>query len=762
MKGGVMEDATRQLPLVAHSPNDVGNWHLLEDHLRGTAQLAEGFAERFAPCGQTSDLTHLAKRVALVHDAGKASAEWQSKLRSIVAAKIPGPVGIDHKAVGCEMLRRAGAVGLGLLVDGHHGGLRDAPFLKGVLDKPFHDPSEGLTREGATNAVRALLGDEPESQLTLPSWMASHPIEGDVALRMLYSALVDADFLDTAQHFRGNEEDDGAAACSLADLAVRFEAAREQMLRGRTKGATAHMRAKVYDDCLEAAAAPPSIFRLAAPTGSGKTLAAAGFALNHAACFGHDRVVVAVPYISITEQNAAVYRSMLDPTFGERVVLEHHSSVDLDQPGHQWQRLAAENWDAPFIVTTTVQLLQSLHDRRPSAMRKVHRLARSVIVLDEVQALPEKLLVPILSSLKALVARFGTTVLLASATQPSLQYLSRTIEPGDLTEIGDAAPRYDAMRRVRYEWMTDPGLTLAQVAGEVASERQALVVVNTTKDARRLVELLHERAKVDVVHLSTRMCTQHRRDVLTSCRQRLDDDEPVLLVATQLVEAGVDIDFPVVFRAMAPADSLQQAAGRANREGRRSELGRVVVFDAVDAGAPKSYQTKVALTKSHFGEDKADPDDLDQLDAYYRELYLVLDTENGSIGAEIDKHRKSGAFQTVTEGPLIDATRNIRDRSKGFQLIDDDGMSVVVDYGTEDDRRERRRILADIRGDATPSTAALRRLEPFTARLSSHVLKSSEAQAQCVPVLGSLVEWTGRYDDVVGIIPEIEVEDYVL
>jgi CRISPR-associated endonuclease/helicase Cas3 len=313
-----------------------------------------------------------------------------------------------------------------------------------------------------------------------------------------------------------------------------------------------------------------------------------------------------------THQTARQYRRLLDPEHEAAipVVLEHHSSVELDEasPKHRWQRLAAENWDAPFVVTTTVQLLESLFGRKPARMRKVHRLANAVVVLDEVQALPDGLLPPIVDGLRILSERCGTTVLLASATQPELWALGPLRDAPVRDVIVDRAPLYRALRRARYQWWLEPKPTLEQVARRAASHAQALVVVNTIRDARSMFQLLRAGAgeEVAVHHLSTAMCAQHRRDVLDEVRSLLAADRSVLLVSTQLIEAGVDVDFPAVYRALAPADSLQQAAGRANREGRLgTDGGLVVVFDPADGGVPSAYHTKLGVTAEHFGADCA-------------------------------------------------------------------------------------------------------------------------------------------------------------
>src|SRR6266516_6600317 len=470
------------------------------------------------------------------------------------------------------------------------------------------------------------------------------------------------------------------------------------------------MRGEVYARAVAAAAGPCGMYRLPAPTGSGKTLAAGAFGVHHARVHGLRRVVVAVPFISITEQNAEVYRRLLDRP-GQPVVLEHHSGADLDNPGPArawWRKLAAENWDAPFVVTTTVQLFESLFDHRPAAMRKLHRLARSVLVLDEVQALPDRLLLPILSALRMLTECFGTTVLLASATQPAYWALPPFDGLPVTDVIPDPRPLYKTARRVRYEWQLSPRPTLERVARQAAQEPQVLVVANTTTDSAALhrhLVALRDSSLGSCLHLSTRMAARHRRDVLGEVRGRLDRGDPVAVVSTQLIEAGGDVDFPVVFRAWAPADSLQQAAGRANRSARLAE-GRVVIFRPEDGRQPPdaAYRAALAATGTCFGPELADPDDPDALEKYYPERFARQNLEAAGAGARIQRLRSHLDFPEV---------------AYAFQMIDEHTVPVAVEYGDDDAAAEMRALADRLRSaDSLQDGEArllLRRLQPYLA-----------------------------------------------
>lgn len=733
--------------LWAHSANQAGVRHRLEDHLRGTAELARSFGEAFGA-------GDLAGYLGLVHDVGKASCVWQNGLS--VAERTGGAVGIDHKHAGTWLARQP-AGEFAMCVFGHHGGLPSRADLKIRLKQESSDRDTLKAWQDAISLAAAVVPEiRPGLARSLfPSWLACRqdddPLAYDMLARMVFSALVDADFLDTEVHFLGRRR--LVVETDMHALADRYEGRRAEMLAETLRAADGPSpvdgwRAEVYAQAIEAAKGPCGMYKLGAPTGSGKTIAAGGFALEHARANGLSRVVVAVPFISITDQNAQVYRELLDEP--ERaLVLEHHSSVSLDEvdPRHRWQKLAAENWDAPFVVTTTVQLFQSLFDHRPAAMRKLHRLARSVIVLDEVQALPDRLLLPVLSALRMLTERFGVTVLLASATQPSYWSLEPFEGLPVRDVIADPQPLYNRFRRVTYRWWLEPGPPLAQVAAEAAPRRQVLIVSNTTTDSAALHRHLMERRPVSLglpLHLSTRMTAGHRAEVLKEIRGRLADKEPIAVVSTQLIEAGVDVDFPVVYRAWAPADSLQQAAGRANRNGRLRE-GEVVVFRSPDSGQPRdfSYTKALEATEDHFGPERAEPDDLEELELYYRERYNSQDLHRAGDGFEVEKSRTQMNFPAAADR---------------FQLIKEHTVPVAVSYSKDRAKQARfTEITGELRGSG-PAAAGqarqlLRELRPFLAAIPRSLARKARDHGYAEPLIGDLLEWRGPYDERRGIDP---------
>jgi CRISPR-associated endonuclease/helicase Cas3 len=701
----------------AHSGNIAGRRHVLADHLRCTSALARQFADPFGA-------GDLAAAAGLLHDAGKASCAWQEKLLAVEGTD--RAVGLDHKTLEARLLVGV-AREAAMAILGHHGGLTDIDQLHAARRDPAVHEAETKARLFEQVPETREILDGP---LLLPDSWRRDPSLLEMGVRLTFSGLVDADHLDTAAHFQGLASPAVAPPADMTELVRRFEDRRGAMLADRPWSPIDEVRTELYDAAVRAAAGPGGVYRLPAPTGSGKTITSAGFALHHAARRRKARVIVAVPFLTITEQNAEVYRQLL----GEQTVLEHHSQTEFDESGSGRRlRLAAENWDAPFVVTTTVQLFDSLFGRKPARSRKLHRLANSVLVLDEVQALPISLLVPILDALKLLTEHFGTTVLLTSATQPTFDALSVWSALDVRNLVDRPVELFRRLRRARYEWWVDPKPDLAEVAGQVAEQRQALVVVNTVDQARRMFRLLQGRADVPVRHLSTRMCPAHRRAVLDEVRALLADGEPVLLVSTQLIEAGVDVDFPVVFRALAPAESLQQAAGRANREGRRDEPGRVIVFDASDAAVPRFYRTAVGSTRGYFGPGKADPDNVTVLDDYYRDLYRTIAVEEGERGRTIQDRRKKLDYLGVAEGPLRDAAGSQRDGRLAFRMIDDDTVPVVVTGYQETARVEA--LLAELRTPEGPRRDTFRALRPYIVAIPHRIVTNQAFSAMCQPVV---------------------------
>lgn len=704
-------------PTWAHSANLRGDRHLLADHLRGTANLARRFGTEIG----APDLSYAA---GFLHDAGKITGPWQQYLLASEAGGSPAK--IDHKTTGAALLLpRAGRPGW-LVCQGHHGGIPNWTSLT-----PKQTSVDPALRESILQIVPELGELLSGPPVVPPRWMDllnSDPLTSEMAIRMVHSTLVDADFLDTAAHFNSTEPT-LRPDTDFGVLNARFTEHLTALLSGRTPSPVDDLRANLLDECLTAASGPRGIYRLPAPTGSGKTISGAAFALAHAAKHGMRRVVVAVPFLTITEQNAAVYRRLV----GEEHVIEHHSGVGQEAQGAWRTKYGVENWDAPFVVTTTVQLFESLFSNRPSQTRKLHRLANAVIILDEIQAIPRHVLPVILDGLRILHELFGATIILSSATQPTWHLLGPWREAARLEVqdiVADPPRLYAGLRRSEVEWRK--AQSLEDVAASIASERQALAVVNTIANARDLFTLVHDCEPEGTFHLSTRMYPAHRRSTLDEVRHRLDLGLPVRLIATQLVEAGVDLDFPTVFRAMAPAENLSQARGRCNREGRLAS-GRFVVMSCPELNElERSYATGIAKTRQHFQSPGTDVDDPVTMAAYYRDLFGTLAIEEQANPREIQNGR---------------ATLQYKDVADKFRMIEDDTVPVVVGVVPEAAViLEELSVLMKQRG--VPSPKRFRLLQDYTVNLRRH---TAEGDARVFEEISGVRVWRGTYDDHTGV-----------
>lgn len=439
---------------------------------------------------------------------------------------------------------------------------------------------------------------------------------------MLFSALVDADFIETERFYtpaapRGTHTDLAALRAALARRLCEF---------GRPETAVNRLRAEVLEAAGKAACQPPGLFTLTVPTGGGKTLTSLRFALDHAQAHGLRRVIFVAPFTAIIEQTAEVFRDALGDS---DAVLEHHSSFDAeetfaDETQAERLKLAAQNWDRPVVVTTAVQVFESLFANRTQKCRKLHNIARSVIVVDEAQTLPVNYLRPCLAALKELVRGYGCSVVLCTATQPAIRdddglRSDEAIPAGETREIAPDPPElYRRLKRVEAQFVgrLENGELAARVAG-----RKALVVVNNKRQARTIYDLL---SRGNALHLSTNMTAAHRRDVLTRVRDGFDG--PV--ISTALVEAGVDLDFAEVWRAVAGLDSIVQAAGRCNREGKSDQLGKVHVFEPEDGfPPPPELQQNAEIARDILRAHAHDPLSHKAVHAYFQRLYWDRDAD---------------------------------------------------------------------------------------------------------------------------------------
>ncbi len=703
----------------AHSENPAGEWHALTAHLEGVAKLAREFAE---PLG-APEVGYL---LGLWHDVGKFHPQFQQYLRDEV------PRGGDHRAAGAVLAAQHLGVAA-MAIQAHHGGLQSLAEFKIWLHGRMNDPAVDAAIKRAKAELQL---EEPTNKVPMPDGL-DKARRLELFLRLLFSALVDADFLDTEKHFKPAHALARGSDITLDTLWEPFEAAHRKIMASAPDPRVNRVRREVYEACSQAAQLLPGFFRLTVPTGGGKTLSGMAFALQHALLHHQRQVIVAVPFITITQQTAKTYRDIFKQP---DAVLEHHSGTtaptgepDEYAPDDVWKRLAAENWDAPVVVTTTVQLFESLFSNRVSTCRKLHRLANSVIILDEAQALPAQLLEPILEALRDLVEQYGTTVVLSTATQPAFETLPifRNLAPREI--VSQFADHFAALKRVDYHWPGSDKLDWAQVADRMRGAPQSLAIVNTKRDALALLDALSDS---EALHLSTLLCGAHRSAVLQDLRTRLKTGQPCRLVSTQVVEAGVDIDFPLVLRALAPLDRVIQAAGRCNREGSLPQLGQLIVFEPAEGGMPQgTYRAGYDNTRAMLAAGQVDPDDPVSMTRYFTRFFQTVDTDAKRIQPWRD--RDSLNYPKVAEQ---------------FRMIDDDTVTLVVQDYPEPQNREVLALIEQLKHEPGQGRRLLRELQPYTVALFRGNARRLPP-GRIEPLVGDTVYvWHGKYDPLRGIV----------
>lgn len=715
------------MELAAHTPNAGGAWHGLAAHLQAVAERARSFAE---PLG-APEMGYL---LGLWHDVGKAHPQFQTYLAEAAAQPGVRRRGPDHKGAGA--LLAAGHLGTAAMaIQGHHGGLRSLVEFQAWLEERKNDPA---VAEALAIAAQRLSITGPQDPIPRQPHLI-HRRKVELFVRLLFSALVDADFLDTEAHFTPASSRAREQTSSLEGLWERFQADQVALTATATPSQVNDVRQEVYQACLAAAEQPPGFFRLTVPTGGGKTRAGMAFALQHALKHKQRQVIVAVPFITITQQTAGVYRDIFDQPDEPPAVLEHHSGStgedDPDEysPDEVWKRLSAENWDAPIVVTTTVQLFESLFSNRISACRKLHRLAKSVVILDEAQALPPHLLEPILDGLRDLVEHYGTTVVLSTATQPAFDSVPGFSSLQAREIVSQFLQHFSALKRVNYDWRTSEPVSWDDVAAMMREAAQTLAVVNTKRDALAMLDALGD---PEALHLSTLLCGAHRSEVLGEVLRRLTDALPCRVVSTQVVEAGVDLDFPLVLRALGPLDSIIQAAGRCNREG-RLDRGRVVVFMPAEGGMPPgAYRTGAQEALAILAAGTVDPDDPTAIRRYFQRFYQDVATDREGVQSQRD----------ALDYPEV---------NKLFRMIDDDTLSVVVTTHPGPEENLRVHELIDELTLPQPANARriLRQLQPYVVSVRRHQAERLQQQGLITPVLGGAIGvWHGQYDPVRGLV----------
>ena len=619
-----------------------GREQTVKEHLQGTAKLSAEFAKKFGKeewgycCGY-------------LHDIGKYSVEFQHKIRE------NGNERIDHSTAGAKVCMETGGIYpvMSYCIAGHHAGL----------------PNYGSSQDGGSEAT--IMGKMKKSlkdysvykdEIEIPK-VTTVPIEyGEtknpdfalsVFIRMLYSCLVDADFLDT-EAFMKNGQIKRDAGESIEILLQKLEKYVAKWLLNKEIDTVNGRRTEILRNCLEAGKREKGLFRLTVPTGGGKTVASLAFALRHAVHNNMDRVIYVIPYTSIIEQNAQIFRSIL----GDENVLENHCNVDY-RDSEEWNpmKLAAENWDKPVVVTTNVQFFESLFGNKSSKCRKLHNIANSVVIFDEVQMLPTDYLKPCVVMIEELVNSFEASVVLCTATQPALQPFFQSGIPAY-----ELCPRLEEQFRFfkRTTFQNLDKISEEALIEKLSEEYQALCIVNTKKKAQVLYQALKGQG---VFHLSTSMYPKHRKRVLEEVRRCLNAGERCLVLSTSLVEAGVDLDFHSVYRQLAGIDSVIQAAGRCNREGKRSlEDSNVYVFQFEEQERILGQRKQIDAAKTLVSDGK-DISALETIEEYFSFLYHLK-------SSELDKKNIMGQFKGIK--------CNFLKVAEDFKMIENDTKTVFI------------------------------------------------------------------------------------
>lgn len=701
------------------------------------AKLAEKFAKEARPGDK--EFAQAAYAAGLLHDLGKYREEFQRMIRGFQ----PKGESTRHKQAGAAEARCTNHLDISFAVLGHHGGIPDAADMA----------------EGVNSGQRVAEAVLPIAHLDFPELKATDrgqavTVRGtdfDIRTRLLFSCLVDSDWLDTSDfqsRRRGWTMPQPVVGLDTS-LLLRNVLGYIESRAGQCRSSdVVRIRAEILAAAQNLARHPKGIFSMTVPTGGGKTLSSLAFALSHAAVYGLRRIIYVAPYLSIIEQNAAVFRAALGDA-AEELILEHHSMVEpgkdgtahADDPESETSQRLAENWDAPIVLTTSVQFYESLFSNQPSRCRKLHNIAQSVVILDECQTLPPGFTAPTCEMFEQAAKYLGCSIVLCTATQPAWKK-DPVRMPMGISDVCEIAPNpvelFRQLKRVQVEWpqLGAPALGWDEIATEMSRHTQVLCVVNTRKAAR---EVYRELAKLGcaAVHLSTNMCPAHRLRVLEEITASLKSGKPCRLIATQLVEAGVDLDFPVVMRELAPLESIVQAAGRCNREGILKSSdgggGRVVVFRSQDGKMPQSswYRNGAKIVEQDFLACGREPriENPDDLTEYYRRLYPT-----GNLDAQ-DIHTKRSRY-------------NFKQVAADYRIIEDLTTPLVV-ATWEPARQEVENLLGELRRH--PSRSVYRRLQKFTINVYEHELRQIASACVTDDPRGVNV-CSLPYDDVLGLV----------
>lgn len=694
-----MEQARTQTRFLAHQTEDKARSQTILEHLQGTASLAQGFGAAFRAGEQ-------ARLAGLLHDIGKYSEAFQKRLQGQA-------VTVDHSTAGAKEAFARRQLEAAFAVAGHHAGLPDGGAIT--------DSQEGSTLcarikrpTPSCDAWHTELPALPSAQR--PSQIPMDNLTEAFYIRMLYSCLVDADFLDTETFMQGHASPRGGYDA----IPVLFQRLQQYIAPWQNPTTALNQkRCEILEQCLRAGQTGTSgLYTLTVPTGGGKTISSLAFALAHAQAAHKDRVIYVIPYTSIIDQTAETFRAVL----GEENVIEHHSGADYQVNGDQTdpsfyrKALAAENWDAPVIVTTSVQFFESLYGNRSSRCRKLHNIANSVIIFDEAQTLPVSYLRPCVEAIGQLVQYYRATAVLCTATQPALQPLFAELAPRlSIREIcPDTQALYTFFRRTT---LCQAGsLSLEDLAARLNAQTQTLCVVNRRATVQQLGALVEPEGRFC---LTTLLCPVDRKRLLRQIRSRLQEGLPCRVISTSLIEAGVDVDFPAAWREEAGLDSILQTAGRCNREGKRSAADSLVSVFRLDGVRPLSLiRTNIDSTRSVLAQfsDPASPQAIEAYFSFYRTL-------KGS--AALDVHGVLDAFRKGIQGCLFPFAAV----AAQFHLIDTPTVTLYIPV-------EQGQILIDQLRAGYASRALYRKLGQYAINIYPDHLQSLLDAGAAEPLAG--------------------------
>ena len=705
------------------------NWQLLHDHLKNTAEIAASFAEEF----KSADFAYIA---GILHDIGKGRDDFQAYLCResgiSCSAYSPSGNGHSHSAAGAyyskillekKRFPRNIAIILSYIIAGHHAGLPDYSSTDAA-----NIQVRLIEGEKEYNDIKDFNVSSLSMQETLKIGFRCNSGNFHFWIRMLFSCLIDADRLDTERFVSPKNYKLRNNYLSIEELNRKFQEKHSYFLKNSEKTAVNDIRNEIRKYCIEQADSNPGIYSLSVPTGGGKTLAGTEFALRHCIKHGKKRIIYVIPYTSIIEQTARILKSY----FGAENVVEHHSNFDFANAPLS-VRLATENWDAPVIVTTNVQFFESIFAATPGKCRKLHNIANSVVILDEAQLLPPELLDPCQKAIKELSDNYGVSFLISTATQPVLGKIGNVHEI-----IPSNANLNNRLKRVDYS-IRNTKQEFNEIANEINECKQpVLCIVNRKKDAVELHKLIPES-----YHLSASMCAEHRSQVIQQVRDSLKSGKNVRLISTQLIEAGVDIDFPVVYRAMAGIDSIKQAAGRCNREG-RSANGKVIVFVP-----PKSSPSGILLKAENAAKEI-----FHELDSKCAEYMFSPDIDTKYFSRFYTKTDQRYDYDYYFANAVKEGQFQFREGADNFKIIDDRNVPVFVNYGNSPALLEELRLRIK---NKYPLADLLRKLQRYVVNVYANMI---ERECIAEKLAEGIYIWNGTYDNDIGLVSdEISFKD---